>query len=62
MVLRGVRVVVVARAGSRTWGETYTRPPKFATTTAAGGRVLRPRVILFQDVSRFLTGVARLKA
>lgn len=40
MVLRGVRVVVVARAGSRTWGETYTRPPKFATTTAAGGRVI----------------------
>lgn len=28
------------RAGSRTWGETYTRPPKFATTTAAGGRVI----------------------
>lgn len=28
------------RAGSRTWGETYTRSPKFATTTAVGGRAL----------------------
>ena len=43
LVLRGVRVVVVARAGSRTWGETYTRSPKFATTTAVGGRAFRAR-------------------
>lgn len=43
MVLRGVRVVVVARAGSRTWGETYTRSPKFATTIAVGGRAFRAR-------------------
>lgn len=33
-------MVVVTRAGSRIWGETYTRPPKFVTTTAVGGRAI----------------------
>lgn len=33
--------VLGAKAGSRTWGETYSRSPRFATTTAVGGRAFR---------------------